>query len=256
MIREDLPSRKGINKTHFSIGMIISIVIALFVAMDGHYFRFMADTISALLSFAGVQFNLFMLGTTISLLEGIPLYYQRAGPTFEIPVQFTAPDPLVTIALIAIIGLASVVIYRSKRVMLPIKSICIVLATLVVATLVYVVFASPLPAHRLSWVTVDWRCSGVVVLVLISLIFTPFLFTVKGPLWIKLFWLGSTLVFSVVWNIIRLSLTIASLYYFGDVAFLLLHYLAGVFVDFIYIVTFYSLALSHLAKHEVSVTGW
>jgi len=255
-MKHNIASRAGINKAHFLVGVTISLVVTVLVAMASDYFWFLARNISTLLSFAGVEFNLFLLGTPINLLEGIPLYYSPAGPTFEIPVHFVMPDPLLTIFAILIIVLVAFLVYQTRRIVLPIKAIWIIFSALLVTTLAYLVFASPIPPHRLSWVTVDWSCSGVVVLALITLIFAPFLFTVKGPLWIKLLWLTLTIAFSVVWSIVRLSLTIASLYYFGDLAFLLLHYLAGVFVDFIYIVTFYSLALGHLTKHEVSVTGW
>jgi len=256
-MKRDTTSRMGVSKTHFLVGIIISIVVTVLIAMDAlNYFWFLANIISGLLSFAGVEFNLFLLGTPISLLEGIPLYYRPAGPTFEIPVHFVTPDPATTVIVILVIVLVSFFVYKTKRIVLPVKAMWIIFSALLVTTLVYLVFVSPIPPHRLSWVTVDWSCSGVVILALITFVFTPFLFTVKGPLWIKILWLTLILAFSVVWNIARLSLTIASLYYFGDLVFLLLHYLAGVFVDFIYIVTFYSLALGHLAKHDVSVTGW
>jgi exosortase/archaeosortase family protein len=252
----DAASRMSANKTHFLVGVTISLVVTILVAMDGNYFWFLAKIISVLLSFAGVEFNLFLLGSPISLLKGIPLYYRPAGPTFEIPVNFVAPDPSTSLLIIFVIALVSFLVYQTKRIVIPVKAIWLIFSALLVTTLLYLAFVSPIPPHRLSWVTVDWSCSGVVILALITFIFTPFLFTVKGPLWIKLLFLALTIGFSVLWNIVRLSLTIASLYYFGDLVFLLLHYIAGVFVDFIYIVTFYSLALGQLAKHETSVTGW
>ena len=256
MMQGETVSRMGASKAHFLVGVTVSLVVTLLVAMDGRYFWFLANIISVLISFAGVEFNLFMLGTPIRLIEGIPLYYRPAGPTFAIPVNFVAPDATTCLLIIFAIVFVSFLVYQTNRIVLPIKAIWLIFSGLLVATLLYLVFVSPIPPHRLSWVTVDWSCSGVVILMLITFIFAPFLFTVKGPLWIKLLFLALTIGFSVVWNIVRISLTIASLYYFGDLAFLLLHYIAGVFVDFIYIVTFYSLALGQLAKHETSVTGW
>jgi exosortase/archaeosortase family protein len=246
----------GVNKKHFLVGFIISLVTTLLVAMDAlDYWWFMAKIISIFLSFAGVEFKLFLLGTPVNLLEGIPLFYHPAGPTFEFSVDFVF-DASTVIAIILIIMMLSFLIYRSDRVALPIKSAWLLFTGLIVSTLLYLLLISPTPPHRLNWVTIDWSCSGVVILALITFIFTPYIFTVKGPLWIKLLWLASLLGFSAAWNIVRLSLTMACLYYFGDLVFLVVHYLAGVFVDFIYIVTFYSLALGHLAKHEVSETGW
>jgi hypothetical protein len=52
-------------------------------------------------------------------------------------------------------------------------------------------------------------------------------------------------------NILRISVVTATLYYFGGSVFLLFHYLVGAFIDFVYIVAFYSLALSHLAKFGI-----
>ncbi len=51
-------------------------------------------------------------------------------------------------------------------------------------------------------------------------------------------------------NILRISVVTATLYYFGGSVFLLFHYLVGAFIDFVYIVAFYSLALFNLAKYE------
>ncbi len=49
-----------------------------------------------------------------------------------------------------------------------------------------------------------------------------------------------------------MSLVTATLYYFGGMVFLLFHYVIGAFIDFVYIVAFYSLALAHLSNYEVS----
>ena len=89
-------------------------------------------------------------------------------------------------------------------------------------------------------------------LCLITLIYVPFLFTIKGPLWVKVFWLFTAIGFSIGWNLIRMSLVTATLYHFGDLVFLLFHYTVGAFIDFVYIVAFYSLALAHLSKYEMS----
>ncbi len=87
---------------------------------------------------------------------------------------------------------------------------------------------------------------------LVSLIYVPFLFTVKGPLWVKVSWLFVAIGFSIVWNLLRLSFVTATLYYFGGSVFLLFHYMVGAFVEFVYIVAFYSLGLAHLSNYEVS----
>jgi len=138
-----------------------------------------------------------------------------------------------------------------RRIPSPVKTIALVVSMVTIFTLLWQTVISPIPSYTLHWVTLDWSCSGVISLCLITMIYAPFLFTIRGPLWAKVFWLFITIGFSVVWSLLRMSLVTATLYYFGGPVFLLFHYLVGAFIDFIYIVAFYSLALAHLTKFEV-----
>ena len=182
------------------------------------------------------------------------------GPTFEMTVT---PQPIPLVAVIGSLLFFFSLIFilkRSSRIPSPVKTIAFVLSLTTTLTLLWQTLISPVPLYTLLWVTIDWSCSGVIGLCLIVLIYIPFLFALRGPLWVKVFWLLVTMAFSVIWNLLRMALVTATLYYFGLSVFLLFHYFAGAFIDFVYIITFYSLALYHLSKFEardvMKIDGW
>ena len=228
-----------IQKVHFFVGIAISLFLTLVVAFQGfNFWIWQADMVSRLLSFAGVPHRLLVLGSLGS------------GPTFEMPVD-SQSIPLTTVVAVAAV-LASLMLVLSvfKRISSPIKTIALVVTIVTISTLFWqTVF--PIPPSNLHLVSIDWSCSGVIGLCLIAIIFTPLVFTIRGPLWVKVFWLFVTIGFSVVWNLVRMSLVTATLYYFGGSVFLVFHYLVGAFIDFVYIVAFYSLAMVHLSKFEI-----
>ncbi len=226
-----------IQRTHFIIGLAISLVFTLVLAFQG--FRFwvwQAKTVSSLLSFAGVPHSLSQLPN---------------GPTFVMALS-SHSIPLLTVIFTLVVFVSLIIILNVfRKIPSPVKTLALVVSIVVISTLLWQVWISPIPPSASHWVTIDWSCSGVISLCLITLIFVPFLFTIRGPLWIKIFWLFVTIGFSVTWNLLRISVVTATLYYFGGSVFLLFHYLAGAFIDFAYIVAFYSLALSHLARFDV-----
>jgi exosortase/archaeosortase family protein len=226
-----------IQRTHFIIGLAISLIFTLVFAFQA--FRFwvwQANSVSSLLSFAGVPH-------TLSQLPNGPTFVVRVDPQ-------SLPLPSVIFTIVVFASLI-IILNVFRRIPSPVKTLALVVSIVAVSTLLWQKWISPIPASPSHWVTIDWSCSGVISLCLITLIFVPFLFTIRGPLWIKIFWLFVTLGFSVAWNLLRISVVTATLHYFGGSAFLLFHYLAGVFIDFAYIVAFYSLALSHLARFPV-----
>lgn len=229
-----------IQRTHFIVGLAISLFFTLLLAFQGFSFWvWQANMVSDLLSFAGVPHKLLIWGSLAN------------GPTFEMPLnsQFI-PFSAVIVALIVFRYLI-VIVNVFRRIPSPVKTIVLVVSIVAIFTLLWQTLISPVPPYTLHWVTIDWSCSGVISLCLITLIFAPFLFTIRGPLWVKVFWLFTTMGFSIVLNLLRISVVTATLYYFGGPVFLLFHYLVGAFIDFVYIVAFYSLALSHLVKFDV-----
>jgi len=229
-----------IQKVHFFVGLAISLVFTLIVAFQGfNFWIWQANMVSQLLSFAGVPHKLFIWGNL------------ARGPTFEMLIN-SQPIALTTVIVVLIVLISLMLIVNIfRRIPAPVKTVSFVVLMVTILTLLWQTVISPIPSYTLHWVTLDWSCSGVISLCLVTLIYVPFLFAIKGPLWVKVFWLFITIGFSVVWNLLRMSLVTATLYYFGGPVFVLLHYLLGAFIDFVYIVAFYSLALAHLSKYEV-----
>jgi len=230
-----------IEKLHFFVGLAISIVFTTLVALNGfNFWIWQASMVGRILSFAEVPHKLFISSGW------------EKGPTFEMPINFR-PIPFMTVIVLLIV-LASLIFIVNifRRIPPPVKAVSFVVSILAILTILWQTIVSPIPSYTLHWVTLDWSCSGVISLCLITFIYVPFLFTIKGPLWVKVFWLFMAIGFSSAWNILRMSLVTATLYYFGGVVFLLFHYVVAAFIDFVYIVAFYSLALAHLSKYEVS----
>ena len=242
-----------VEKAHFFIGLAISVGFMLLITFNGfNFWVWQARIIDQLLSFAGVSHRLFMIGSLdeSSLFQLNLGDYILAGPTFEIPIHYS-PISFTTVAVLVAVLISSILIVNVLRpIAPPVKAVWSIAAILAILTLLWQTIVSPTPAYSLHWVTIDWSCSGVINLCLITLIYVPFLFTIKGPLWVKVLWLFVAVGFSIVWNLIRLSLVTATLYYFGGLVFLLFHYMVGAFIEFIYIVAFYSLGLAHLSKYE------
>lgn len=229
-----------IQRTHLIVGLAISLFFTIILAFQGFSFWvWQASMVSDLLSFEGVPHKLLIWSSPAN------------GPTFEIPLNSQSIPFLAVIVVVIVLVCLILILNISRRIPSPVKTVTLVVSIVIILTLLWQTLISPYPPYTLHWVTIDWSCSGVISLCLTTLIFALFLFTIRGPLWVKVFWLFVAMGFSVVFNILRISVVTATLYYFGGPVFLLFHYLVGVFIDFIYIIAFYSLALSHLAKFEV-----
>jgi len=240
----------GFNKVHFIIGLIISTIATYLVGTNFlSYWWFQARLIANLLDMANVQYHLFDLGRARPLFQIFPLRYTAGGPTFELPIPYEKPD-LFTVAFILLnLILASFVIWKLRKIPFPFKILWFIITPMMAATLIYNAFWS-IPT-RLTWITVDWTCSGVLMFILISVAFSIGVFGLRGPLRIKLFWLAFTMLFSVGWNILRLAFTIASLYHLGTFVFVLVHYLAGTFLDFLYLIAFAGIAIGQLTNYAL-----
>ncbi len=230
-----------IQKIHFFVGLAISLVFTALIAFNAfNFWIWQASMVDRLLSFAGVSHKLFISNSLAN------------GPTFEMPINFR-PIPFTTvIVLLFVLASFTLIVNIFRGIPPPVKAVSFVVSILAILTLLWQTMVSPIPSYTLHWVTLDWSCSGVINLCLITLIYVPFLFTIKGPLRVKVFWLFVAIGFSFVWNLLRLSLVTATLYHFGGLVFLLFHYVLGAFIDFAYIVAFYSLALAHLSKSGAS----
>ena len=243
-------------KLHILIGAVTSLILAVLIVIGAETFwNFQKNIVQGLLGFANVEFTLDKLPFN-DLRNGLPVYYEPGGNSFSIPVKYQALRPELAIIASVVLVMIGFISYRLKRLPLPFKVMTLFLITLIISTILYTSFVSPIPPHVVNRLAIDWQFSGIIVLLLISLIFTFAVFPIQGPLWAKFMWLGIALVYAVAWNSLRLSVVLSSLYYMGSSVFLLTHYLTGIYIDFIYIVAIYSLALAHLAKLETSEVGW
>ena len=243
-------------KAHMIIGAAASLVIAVLIVIGAETFwNFQKNVVQELLNFAHVRFSIDKVPFN-DLRSGLPVFYKPGGNVFSIPVKFQAMRPELAIVASIVLALIGFFSYRLKRLPLPFKVLILFLLTLFISTILYTSFVSPIPPHSVNRLAIDWQFSGIIVLFLIPIIFTFAVFPIQGPLWAKFFWLAMVLIYAVVWNSLRLSVVLGSLYYLGSSVFLVTHYLTGIYIDFIYIVAFYSLALAHLAKLETSEVGW
>jgi len=227
------------QKTHFLIGLAVALVFIAVVTFQGlNFWIWQAKMVSGLLFFAGVPHNLFI---------STPM---TRGPTFEMLVTPQSIPLTAAVGSLLFFFSLTPILKRFSRIPSPVKALALIVSLTTTFTLLWQTMIAPVPLYTLHWVTIDWSCSGVIGLCLITLIYATFLFPIRGPLWAKVFWLLLTMVFSLIWNLLRMALVTATLYYFGLSVFLLFHYFAGAFIDFVYIITFYSLALYHLSKFE------
>ncbi len=244
-----------LQKSHFFVGLAISLVFTLLVAFNGfNFWVWQASVMDQLLSFAGASHRLLIPSGLAegSVFPSVSDSYVSTGLTFEMPVRYRTIPSMIVVVLLIVLASSILIVNIFQIVPPPIKAVWSITSILAILTLLWQTTVSPIPSYSLHWVTIDWSCSGVINLCLITLIYVPFLFTIKGPLWVKVFWLFTAIGFSIVWNLLRMSLVTATLYYFGGIVFLLFHYILGAFIDFVYIVAFYSLALAHLSKYELS----
>ncbi len=247
--------RLRVQKLHFFAGLAISLSFTLLVAFNSlNFWTWQANVIDQLLSLAGVSHKLLTLGNPAedSIFTLDMGQYVSTGLTFEMPIDYSPISSTTVIILVVLLASSIVIVNILQRISLPAKAVWSIISILAILTLLWQTVVRPVPSYTVHWVTVDWSCSGVINLCLITLIYVPFLFTINGPLWVKVSWLFMAIGFSIVWNLLRLSFVTATLYYFGGLVFLLCHYMLGAFIEFVYIVAFYSLGLAHLSKYEVT----
>jgi len=200
------------------------------------YWVFQAFLVSDILVFAGVPHSVLLSrsGYGAGFLGAIP-------PAFLID-KMNLPRGLI-LAVVAAVLLAMLVVAIIPRFNPPIKIVTVFFLTLVLINIAYEVLHPEQP----SPLQVDWLTSGIVIMPLIALVFNVAIFPIPGSLSTKLAGVLGCLLFSVGWSIIRFSLALASLFYFGTFSFMFLEYLPGAFVDFIYVLLFYSLVIYRLA---------
>ncbi|MHB0977589.1 MAG: hypothetical protein ACYC1U_10460 [Candidatus Aquicultorales bacterium] len=244
------------NRVHVALGAVwILVVGAVIVFAAPAIWAFQAHLIGGLLAFANVPYRLVQTAP-LDFTQGFPIWYKPGGPTFVIPLNYTALSPFWALLVIALLAVGGFVLYRWRRIPLPGKVFVLFFFTLLGSAVLYTTFVSPVPPTAINRLWVDWQYSGIVIPLLIAFVFAVAVFPIQGPVWIKFLWVIGAILFSFVWNTVRLAVVLSTLYHAGSIFFLVLHYMTGIFIDFIYIVAFFSLALAHLARHGVSEVGW
>jgi len=92
--------------------------------------------------------------------------------------------------------------------------------------------------------------SGLLSIVIFSLLFVFLTFPLKGPLWCKILWLSLGNGVGLVWSLLRISIGALVAYHFGCKALAVASFLTGPVVDFLWIVPVWSLGLSFLISAE------
>jgi len=92
--------------------------------------------------------------------------------------------------------------------------------------------------------------SGLLSMVIFSLLFVFLTFPLKGPLWCKVFWLSLGNGVGLTWSLLRLSVGFLVAYHLGYEAFAVVSFLTGPFIDFLWIVPVWSLGLSFIISAE------
>jgi len=220
---------------HLALGLTVTVAtILLLIAYVQVYWISQAELVSEVLRFARVPHELFLPVVGAKFLHAIPPEFVMDKAQFTEAVSLTA---------IIVLFLAILILALLRRLNPPFRVLAIFLLANAIVNLAYGILHPEQPAL----LQVDWLTSGVVIIPLIALMFSTLVFPIPGPLSTKLAGLLGCLVFSIVWSTLRLSLALASLFYLGTFSFMFLEYVPGAFVDFIYILLFYSLTMRRLA---------
>jgi len=229
-----------VQRFHLILGSAITVgtVLAIAILVQA-YWILQASLITRVLGFARVPHELFLPRPAFGV------FLNAIAPEFLLE-KAVISETLILLAAIAIL-LAIAVIAVVPRLSPPSRILAIFFLALVLVNLAYGILHPEQP-----WpLRVDWLTSGIVIIPLIALVFNVTVFPIPGSLSTKLVGLLACLAFSFVWSTLRLSLALSSLFYLGAFSFMFLEYLPGAFVDFVYMLLFYSLVMRRLAASHL-----
>lgn len=95
------------------------------------------------------------------------------------------------------------------------------------------------------------ECSGLITVAVFCCIFTLTIGLLKGSLLGKIAWFILSVSVGLLWNINRLAIVIIIAYRFGLSTFSFVHYFLGPFIDFVWVVSMWSLGMSLVRKEEM-----
>jgi len=224
------------QKAHLVLGSVITAATVLLpVIFRQQYWAVQAVLVSSILKLAKIPHSLLLPGSR----DGIEPV-RGANPTFLIDIAGLSETAILAIVAVAI--LAVLVIVLIPRFSPPFKIVLFFFLALVLVNVAYEVLhhGPPMPLQ------VDWLTSGIVIIPLITLMLNFTLFPIPGGLLTKLAGLFGCLFFSFAWSTLRFSLALASLFHLGTASYMFLEYVPGAFLDFVYVLLFYSLVMYQL----------
>ena len=110
---------------------------------------------------------------------------------------------------------------------------------------IFTVFISLLNGSNIGFMVLA-ECSGLVSVAIFSFIFVFTIGLLSGPLLTKITWFIVGICVGLLWNIGRLAFVMGVAYQFGLDAFFWFHYIVGPSIDFIWVVSVWTLAMSRL----------
>jgi hypothetical protein len=239
--------RLPVDRRGLAVGLAIAfLVMAAALTFARPFWRLEAAGIDGLLRFAGTQHQI-QPAPPASHLGGL----RSGGPRIGVPVDRTeiprGVAAIVTVALAA----ATIGVLRWKKVPLPFRVLWLAAAIIGVVSVLYSAASATGPPHPVDRLVVDFQSSGLLIMVVASLLFAFEVFPIPGPVLVKAGWLIGLFAFAALWSVVRMSVSLASAARFGSWPFLFLHYIGGIYVDFLYVVAFYSFATQALAKKSL-----
>lgn len=92
------------------------------------------------------------------------------------------------------------------------------------------------------------QCSGLFATAVFAAITIPTMGLFKGPLWFKISWLLFGVSIGLFWNVARLTMSLIAAYTLGMGVFSLIHYILGPFIDFMWMLSVWSVGISILRR--------
>lgn len=172
----------------------------------------------------------------------------HGGAVFTVPAEPSPVPPAAAGAGIAAFAVATAATLRSRRVPVPVKVIWLLFAAVGTATLVWTGFVSGTPPRPPNTLGLGFQRSGLLAVVVGSVLFAFEVFPLPGPLRVKAGWLAVLACCALGWSVVRMAFVLATVHHVGSWTFLYLQYVAGPVVDFLWIVAVYSLATHSLAR--------
>lgn len=102
---------------------------------------------------------------------------------------------------------------------------------------------------------VTWNRSGLFSMTVFGLLMVFSLFPLEGPIWLKTLWMELGFITGLVWSLFRMSATVLIAYHFGLGTSTMIEFFMNPLVDFLWIVSIWSLALSRVSSYQNTTLG-